>query len=116
MINQPYSPFNALLPKQGEENIFVAMVQNENVVQMYPMRSGDTGIFFNFDQNKFWIKSIKGNGVPEPIQRYSFTRENVEENNSNYVTREDFKKFEEKILSILNKGEVKKNDESNSVQ
>ena len=107
MINQ-YSPLNALLTKQGEDNIFVTMVQDESVVQMYPMRSGDTGIFFNFDKNKFWIKSIKTNGMPEPIQRYSFTKDKMEEEKSNYVTVDDLNKFKAEIMSALG---VKKNDE-----
>ena len=108
MINQ-YSPFGILLPQQDEDEVFVAMVSGEGAAQMYPVKSGRTGVFIDFDAHKFWVKSVRKNGMPEQMRRFSFTEDKYEENKSGYVTVEDLAKFKEEIMSAL--GE-KKHDES----
>ena len=100
MVNQ-YSPYSVLLPQQEEEEVFVAMVSGEGAAQMYPVKSGKTGILIDFDSNKFWVKSTKKNGMPEQMRRFSFTEDEYEENKSKYVTTEDLKKFEDKIMKAL---------------
>jgi len=100
MINQ-YSPYSVLLPQQEEEEIFVAMVSGEGAAQMYPVKSGKTGILIDFDSNKFWVKSTKKNGMPEQMRRFSFTEDEYEENKSKYVTADDLKKFEDRIMKAL---------------
>ena len=103
MIN-PYTgnPYilSALQPQEDDE-LFVAMVSGEGAVQMYPVKAGKTAVLIDFDSNKFWVKSTRKNGMPEQTRRYSFIEDEYEEDKSKYVTADDLKKFEERIMKAL---------------
>lgn len=102
MINQ-YTTLPFILPKQDDDDMFVTVVANESAVYMHPVRSGSTGLFISPEQKKFWLKSTNKNGLPEPLRRFSYTEDVIEEPSSQFLNKKDFNEFRDKLFEDLDK-------------
>ena len=102
MINQ-YTTLPFILPKQDDDDMFVTVVANESAVYMHPVRSGSTGLFISPEQKKFWLKSTNKNGLPEPLRRFSYTEDVIEEPSSQFLNKKDFNEFRDQLFEDLDK-------------
>lgn len=102
MINQ-YTTLPFILPKQDDDDMFVTVVANESAVYMHPVRSGSTGFFISPEQKKFWLKSTNKNGLPEPLRRFSYTEDVIEEPSSQFLNKKDFNEFRDQLFEDLDK-------------
>ena len=92
-----------MLPRQDSDDLFVVVVSNESAVYMHPVRSGSTGLFISPEQKKFWLKSTNKNGLPEPLRRFSYTEDIIEEPSGQFLTKEDLDKFRNQLFEDLDK-------------
>lgn len=97
-----FSQFN--YPQQG--NISVAFVNNGiQGAQQFTVGAGNTVVIFDTDHKQFFIKEVGLNGFPKPLRVCTY-EEQVQQSNSDYVTRKEFNILKE-MLEKINKGEVK---------
>ena len=100
-MNNQYAPFGFMLPRQDDDDLFITVVSNESAVYMHPVRSGSTGLFISPEQKKFWLKSTNKNGLPEPLRRFSYTEDVIENTGVQFLTKEDLDKFREELFDKL---------------
>ena len=94
-------------PIQNE--LMLVLVKDDNAVQNYPVANGNSVMLMNYDNGKFWIKSMT-NGVTPTITEHKFEVVNGNQNSpaSNFVSQEEFKALSanvdriQKIIEDLN--------------
>jgi len=105
---QSYNPF---LSQQGiqtgvqnENPFFTSFVNGESGANAYLVGAGRTGLLFDFNLGKFWIKETDSNGIPKPIRTFSFKEETPQpqtaQQNVNGVSRDEFTQLT-KSVSML---------------
>ena len=104
MINHnPYGQMNPQLMQMPALNPTsnIQYVQGEAGAKGYPVTKGFTMLLMDSEEPKFYIKSADQSGMPT-MKKFKFEeitdppKENIE-----YVTKNDFKEFEDKILKLL---------------
>lgn len=104
-----YSP--QFQPQQANDSIVVAMVNGDSGALNYPVAAGRTALLLDFQSRKFWLKSTEFNGMPQPLRRFSFEEDAVQNGQSvdNYATREELQEIKsmlaetKKMLEELSK-------------
>lgn len=78
---------------QQDSPFFVSFVNGETGANIYPVTAGKTGLLFDFNIGKFWIKETDSNGLPKPIRIFSFTEETPKQpapSEGTGVTKDEF--------------------------
>lgn len=121
MFGMPQNQMGMNYGNQGMMNtmsrpgLSVVPIDDDNQITNYPVASGNTVMFVNFNTNRLCFKSTNVNGVTMPPQWASFTYDQVQNNfqqtNQNagqMVTRQEFDELrnmmQETLNAIQNKG------------
>lgn len=99
---QSYNPYgqqiNQTAPAQQiiKPTIGIYHVNNKQEAENWMVEPGQTVYLFDNTNEKFYIKSVANNGMINPLEIYSFHKENeVKEEKVEYVTREEFEQLKE---------------------
>lgn len=105
--------YNSFLPQQGfqtgvgmpnDNPFFISFVNGEAGANAYLVGAGRTGLLFDFNLGKFWIKETDGNGIPKPIRTFSFNEETpkpqVVAQEGGGVTRDEFTKLTQSVSML----------------
>lgn len=71
-IQPNMQPVQQVNPNMQEPPIVVIPVNGEQMAKMYPVERGRTILLMDFTNKRFWIKSIKPNGLEEACDGFSF--------------------------------------------
>lgn len=97
------NPYNQQINQPIKPQISIYHVNNRQEADSWMVEPGQTVYLFDNTNNKFYIKSVANNGMINPLEIYSFQKENniVKEEKVDYVTREEFNQLKE-IINELN--------------
>ena len=104
-----YNPFFTQQPSiqtgtQNDNPFFISFVNGESGANAYLVGAGRTGLLFDFNLGKFWIKETDINGIPKQIRTFSFKEETpkqqVIQNNENVVSREEFATLTQSVSAL----------------
>ena len=111
----PYPPqfYNNSFPippvqQTAPDALEVRFIQGgSNSAKAYPVMPGKTTLLMDSEESKFFLKTMEANGVPKPLREFKY--EEVFEDNipvakevtPDYVTKEDFNAFADKIISMI---------------
>lgn len=116
-IGQPYGNFtNQTYGTQPGMNnlsrpgLSVVPIDADEQITNYPVASGNTVLFINFNTNRLCFKSTNANGVPMPPQWGSFSYDQMQvspqqTNNQNgyqFVSRDEFDELKSMMQQTLN--------------
>lgn len=98
----------------------VAVISNgEAGANDYPVAAGNTAVLIDFGVGKFWLKTTDVYGRPLPLEDYSFFRnvnqqvtQSIEQNQNEYVKREDFESLTALVKNLCQELGVDKNAKS----
>lgn len=109
----PYSQTQATnqIPLQNGGSFY--FVNSLKDVEDWVVGAGQTVFFFERNNPVFYIKSVAQNGLSQPIEIYDYSQRSSERasealggasevNLDNYITRDEFSKFEARINALLN--------------
>lgn len=86
--------------QQSANELMVVMVDNEQAVQNYPVAMGTSVMLMDYQNRKFWIKSMT-NGVTPSITEHEFKVVSGDSNNSGpNVTRDEFDALSENVSKL----------------
>lgn len=104
-----YNPFFTQQPgiqtgMPNENPFFISFVNGEAGANAYLVGAGRTGLLFDFNLGKFWIKETDINGIPKQIRTFSFKEETpkqqVVQSNENIVSREEFTTLTQSVSAL----------------
>lgn len=84
-----------------EPQLVTVLVQDDSVVDRYPVGLGNTVIIINFNTHKFWIKT-NPNGFPPPPRVFNFdeiTPNPIQPEDG--VTRDEFNTLSAKLDKLI---------------
>ena len=80
----------------------VVLVNGESGAQFYPVAPNNTVFLMDFNSNKFWVKSTRSNGFPDPMRSFSFVEDTPkEEDSSKYATREEINEIKRMLERLM---------------
>lgn len=86
--------------QQSANELMVVMVDDEQAVQNYPVAMGTSVMLMDYQNRKFWIKSMT-NGVTPSITEHEFKVVSGDSNNSgSNVTRDEFDALSENVSKL----------------
>lgn len=89
---------------QNDNPFFISFVNGESGANAYLVGAGRTGLLFDFNLGKFWIKETDINGIPKQIRTFSFKEETpkqqVVQSNENIVSREEFTTLTQSVSAL----------------
>lgn len=102
-------------PMTQEPPIIVIPVTGEQAARNYPIEKGRTVLLLDFQNHRFWIKSIKPNGLESSCDGYTFlgdaeanaqNQQNqqmqlTEEFQNRFVSREEFELLKKSIDELI---------------
>lgn len=103
--NQFYQ--NQYVPQTTQQNNGITWVQGENSAKSYPVAAGQSVLLMDSENPVMYIKSTDQSGVPMPLRIFDYKersqmRSNThEEQNMNYISREEFDAFRNEIKAEL---------------
>jgi hypothetical protein len=95
----------------SQPGLSIVPVTSDDQITNYPVASGNTVVFINFNTNRLCFKSTNQNAVTMPLQWASFTydqqtqqQNNVQQNQNdgNYVSRQEFDELRMMMQQTLN--------------
>lgn len=95
----------------SQPGLSIVPVTSDDQITNYPVASGNTVVFINFNTNRLCFKSTNQNAVTMPLQWASFTydqqtqqQSNVQQNQNdgNYVSRQEFDELRMMMQQTLN--------------
>ena len=104
-----YNPFFTQRPSiqtgtQNDNPFFISFVNGESGANAYLVGAGRTGLLFDFNLGKFWIKETDINGIPKQIRTFSFNEETpkqqIVQSNENVVSREEFATLTQSVSAL----------------
>ena len=104
-----YNPFFTQQPSiqtgtQNDNPFFISFVNGESGANAYLVGAGRTGLLFDFNLGKFWIKETDINGIPKQIRTFSFNEETpkqqIVQSNENVVSREEFATLTQSVSAL----------------
>ena len=118
MNNQYYNPIAPMKPlnnweqqnqQVAEPPIIVIPVNGEQAARNYPVQRGRTIFLIDFNTRKFWIKSIKPNGLEDSCEGYTFISDTQPQQPqiqnqidfNNFVTREEFNALKTSLEELM---------------
>lgn len=107
VMNMSSQPGLSIVSINSDDNQF------QNQVSNYPVASGNTVAFINFNTNRLCFKTTNQNGVTMPQQWATFTYDAQQpqsqqnfcgqnQNTNNYVSREEFDELRSMLQQTLN--------------
>lgn len=89
---------------QNDNPFFISFVNGESGANAYLVGAGRTGLLFDFNLGKFWIKETDINGIPKQIRTFSFSEETpkqqVVQSKENTVSREEFATLTQSVSAL----------------
>ena len=70
-----------MMNSASRPGLSVVPIDTDEQITNYPVASGNTVLFINFNTNRMCFKSTNTNSVPMPLQWASFTYDQVQSNN-----------------------------------
>jgi hypothetical protein len=95
----------------SQPGLSIVPVTSDDQITNYPVASGNTVVFINFNTNRLCFKSTNQNAVTMPLQWASFTydqqtqqQNNTQQNQNdgNYVSRQEFDELRMMMQQTLN--------------
>lgn len=95
----------------SQPGLSIVPVTSDDQITNYPVASGNTVVFINFNTNRLCFKSTNQNAVTMPLQWASFTydqqtqqQNNAQQNQNdgNYVSRQEFDELRMMMQQTLN--------------
>lgn len=106
-------------PQQSQNGLIVAWVQGEQAMKSFALGPNQKAFLFNTEENNFGIKTTDANGMPNPLDMFSYQR--IDSNKqtlpavtqpspaidtSAFVTREELdNRFLEFMIELEGKGD-----------
>ena len=84
-----------------EPQLITVLIQDDSIVDRYPVGIGNTVLLLNFNSGKFWIKT-NPNGFPQPPRSFTFnetTPTNIQNGNGG-VSREEFNSLSQSVGNL----------------
>lgn len=102
---QNFNPYLTSVGQNIYENpFFIAFVNGEDDANSYLIQAGKTGLLFDFNLGKFWIKETSMNGLPKPMRTFSFNEETPrakhDKTENNTVSREEFAMLTQSVSAL----------------
>ena len=104
MYNSIDQPMNS----SSQPGLSIVPINSDDQVTNYPVASGNTVAFINFNNNRICFKSTNVNGVPTPLQWASFTydqpqvvQQNIQ-NSDPFATKEELNELKVMLQQLLN--------------
>lgn len=100
-----------IMNTSSQPGLSIVPVTSDDQITNYPVASGNTVVFINFNTNRLCFKSTNQNAVTMPLQWASFTydqqiqqQNNVQQNQNdgNYVSRQEFDELRVMMQQTLN--------------
>lgn len=109
-VQQPIQSQPITTPSQPFSNggMFF-FVSSKEEAEKWVVSQGQIVYLFNVNDGVFYVKSVGKNGLPQPLETYTFEKqemikeENKEEPKIEYVSKEEFLDFSENIKNEINK-------------
>lgn len=112
-MSTPYQiPQQVQYPVQQKGITSVALISGEEAVPNYPVAAGNTAVLMDFTAMKFWLKTTDVYGRPLPVESYQFSpiiNQNQQQNQNEYVKKEDFDTLVNTVLNLCKELGVDKN-------
>lgn len=84
-----------------EPQLITVLIQDDDMVNRYPVGLGNTVILINFNSGKFWIKT-NPNGFPPPPRSFDFKETTPQQlQNEGGVSRDEFNSLSEKLDKLI---------------
>lgn len=116
--NMNSGPWFNSQPIMQEPPIIVIPVTGEQAARTYPIEKGRTVLLIDFENHRFWIKSIKPNGLESSCEGHSFISDSeansrinqqqmaqqpniTEEFQNKFVSREEFDALKKTIEELM---------------
>lgn len=116
--NMNNGPWFNTRPIVQEPPIIVIPVTGEQAARSYPIEKGRTVLLIDFENHRFWIKSIKPNGLESSCEGHSFISDSeansrmnqqqmtpqmnvTEEFQNKFVSREEFDALKKTIEDFM---------------
>lgn len=116
--NMNNGPWFNTQPIIQEPPIIVIPVTGEQAARSYPIEKGRTVLLIDFENHRFWIKSIKPNGLESSCEGHSFISDSeansrmnqqqmsqqpnvTEEFQNKFVSREEFDALKKTIEDFM---------------
>lgn len=116
--NMNNGPWFNTQPIIQEPPIIVIPVTGEQAARSYPIEKGRTVLLIDFENHRFWIKSIKPNGLESSCEGHSFISDSeansrmnqqqmsqqpnvTEEFQNKFVSRKEFDALKKTIEDIM---------------
>lgn len=98
--NGNFQQTTQIQPQQPANELMVVMVDNEQAVQNYPVAMGTSVMLMDYQNKKFWIKSMT-NGVTPTITEHEFkVISGDSKNTGSDVTRDEFDALSENVSKL----------------
>lgn len=98
--NGNFQQANQIQPQQQANELMVVMVNNEQAVQNYPVAMGTSVMLMDYQNKKFWIKSMT-NGVTPTITEHEFkVISGDSKNTGSDVTRDEFDALSKNVSKL----------------
>lgn len=85
-----FFPYNQTLMQQSAEPVWV---QGKAGAQSAYVQAGKTGFFFDSERPVFYAKTVDMNGIPQPLQEYTYEKVEPKPENqadmSQFVTKDE---------------------------
>lgn len=103
---QPQMPMNVA----SQPGLSIVSVNSDDQITNYPVASGNTVLFVNFNTNRMCFKSTNVNGVPMALRWAAFTYDEqngaqnfqpTNQNESKSVSREEFNELKDILAQTL---------------
>lgn len=111
--SQQYQQSQAPAP-QMQQTDGVRWVQGEAGAKASPVAPGHMAVLMDSEDSVFYMKAVDPYGIPQPLRKFRFTEEVIEEprknlpqnstqmDPSNYITKEEFdQKLKEKLEELM---------------
>ncbi len=104
---QPQYPAQYIppVPQYNVTENGIIWVQGESGAKSYPVQNGKNTVLFDSESERFFIKSVDINGIPQKLRIFEY-HETVEDDSvktsadmSNYITRDEFNAAIEKLMA-----------------
>ena len=84
-----------------EPQLITVLIQDDDMVNRYPVGLGNTVILINFNSGKFWIKT-NPNGFPQPPRSFEFKETTPQQlQNECGVSRDEFNTLSAKLDKLI---------------
>lgn len=103
---QPIQPYLGQNPNTNNSMI-MSWVQGSSGAKAYPLGPNCRAFLFDSESDCFYLKTTDQNGMPQPLKCFDYSErtdfESSNQNNANYVTRDELEEIVSKLMSRNNR-------------